>query len=240
MAKQDFRNSALYRFYRKWPILSNIVLAVAAMALFICCIFMFLNLWTHHGSTSIVPDVRGTNYYEALDILDEADLEAVIADSIYDENKKPGQVVDIWPKPGAVVKGGREIYLTIVAFSPRQVVIDMPLTDVSDRQAISYLQSRGVMSIKVIHVLSEYPDMVVAARCDGKPLTLGSRIPANATVILEVGTTDISLVDKKPTAISSDSDSTTTAVAPVTSVSDQPDQPAPVEDPEEEPDLDLD
>lgn len=232
MSKNNFRNSELYTFYRKWPLLSNVILALAAIGLFVCLIFIFLNLWTHHGATSIVPDVRDMDYYEAVDILDDSDLEAVISDSIYDETKKPGQVVDVWPKPGAVVKAGREVYLTIVSFSPRQVVIDMPLTDISDRQAISYLQSHGIKSIQIVHVLSEYPDMVVAVRCEGKPVTLGSRIPANATVVLEVGALTLDNVSDTDITMPEDSDSITVSTGLET--------PKPIEEPEEEPDLGLD
>lgn len=232
MTKRGFRDSELYKFYRKWPLLSNFALAFAAIALFVCLIFLFLNLWTHHGATSIVPDVRDLDYYEAVDILDESELEVVIADSIYDETKRPGQVVDVWPKPGAVVKAGREVYLTIVSFSPRQVVIDMPLTDISDRQAISYLQSHGIKSIQIVHVLSEYPDMVVAVRCEGKPVTLGSRIPASATVVLEVGALSLDNVSDTDITMPTDSDSIAAQIIP--------NIPQPIEEPEEEPDLGLD
>lgn len=231
MAHKSFRNSTIDNFMKKWPLLSNLILAVLAIVAFVGIINLFMNLWTHHGSTSIVPDVRNINYYDALDILDDADLDVVIADSIYDDTKKPGQVVDIWPRPGAVVKAGREVYLTIVAFSPRQVVIDMPLTDISDRQAISYLQARGITSIQIVHVLSEYPDMVVAAKCDGVPVTLGSRIPANSTIVLEVGATSLAGLNDGPAELAEDSDSL--------AVSNQP-EPVATDEPEEEPDLGLD
>lgn len=231
MTPKAYNNSSLHNFIKKWPLLSNVILAVLAIVAFVGFIHLFLNLWTHHGSTSIVPDVRNINYYEALDILDDADLDVVIADSIYDDTKRPGEVVDIWPRPGAVVKAGREVYLTIVAFSPRQVVIDMPLTDISDRQAISYLQARGITSIQIVHVLSEYPDVVVAAKCDGVPVTLGSRIPANSTVVLEVGATSLVGVEDGEATLNEDSDSL--ALSP-------PIEPIADDEPEEEPDLGLD
>ena len=172
---------------RKYPILSNLVMMALAVLVICGLSLIFFNLWTHHGSTSVVPDVKGLPYSQALDVLDEANLEVEIADSIYDDTKRPGTVVEVWPKPGAVVKEGREVYLTIVSFSPRQIVIDTPLTDISSRQAISYLNSRGVTSIQIVRVPSEFPDMVVAVRCDGQYVTLGSKIPASSTVILEVG-----------------------------------------------------
>lgn len=183
----DPTESALKRFQKRHPILNALILAFLAVCVFFFIAFKFLDLWTHHGSTSIVPDVKGLIYEQACDVLEEADLKVVISDSIYDDKKAPGAVVEVWPKPGAVVKAGREVYLTIVSFSPRQVVIDIPLTDISSRQAISYLNNHGITSIQILRVPSEYPDMVVAVKANGQYVTLGSRIPTNATVTLEVG-----------------------------------------------------
>jgi beta-lactam-binding protein with PASTA domain len=183
----DKSQSAFKRMQQRHPIISTIVLAFIAICIFLFLIIKFLDIWTHHGSTSTVPDVKGLTYDQACDVLEEADLKVVISDSIYDDKKAPGSVVEVWPKPGAVVKTGREVYLTIISFSPRQVVIDIPLTDISSRQAISYLNNRGITSIQILRVPSEYPDMVVAVKANGQYVTLGSRIPTNATVTLEVG-----------------------------------------------------
>ncbi len=183
----DPSESALKRMQKRHPIISALVLAFLAICIFIFIALKFLDVWTHHGSTSVVPDVKGLTFNQACDVLVEADLKVVISDSIYDDTKTPGAVVEVWPKPGAVVKTGREVYLTIVSFSPRQVVIDIPLTDISSRQAISYLNNRGITSIQILRVPSEYPDMVVAVKANGQYVTLGSRIPTNSTVTLEVG-----------------------------------------------------
>jgi beta-lactam-binding protein with PASTA domain len=183
----DPSESALKRMQKRHPIISTLVLAFLAICVFVFIGLKFLDVWTHHGSTSVVPDVKGMTFNQACDVLDEADLKVVISDSIYDDSKTPGAVVEVWPKPGAVVKSGREVYLTIVSFSPRQVVIDIPLTDISSRQAISYLNNRGITSIQILRVPSEYPDMVVAVKANGQYVTLGSRIPTNSTVTLEVG-----------------------------------------------------
>jgi beta-lactam-binding protein with PASTA domain len=183
----DHSENAFKKMQKRHPIFTAIVLAILSICIFLFLTLKFIDIWTHHGSTSIVPDVKGLTYDQACDVLDEADLKVVISDSIYDDTKVPGSVVEVWPKPGATVKTGREVYLTIVSFSPRQVVIDIPLTDISSRQAISYLNNRGITSIQILRVPSEYPDMVIAVKANGQYVTLGSRIPTNSTVTLEVG-----------------------------------------------------
>jgi beta-lactam-binding protein with PASTA domain len=182
-------NNIFIKFWRKHIILSNVILIFLSIFVLGGLAMGFINLWTHHGATTIVPNVRNMSYDKACSVLEDADLTPVISDSVYDEKKMPGEVLDISPKAGVVVKPGREVFLTIVSFSPKQIVIDVPLTDVSSRQAISYLQARGIKTIKIIHVPSQYPDLVVSVKYNGKPLNIGSKVPVNSVITLEVGQT---------------------------------------------------
>ena len=179
-------NSFFKRMLAEHPIISNIVLILAAGFVAVTVLLLFVRVWTHHGQTSKVPDVKGMSFEQAQYNLDDSDLEIVVSDSIYDDHMAGGTVVEIWPKPGAVVKAGREVYLTIVSYSPRMVVIDIPLTDISQKQAENYLSSHGINAIKVEYVPGEFANSVVSAKVNGEYVTLGSRIPANATVVLEV------------------------------------------------------
>lgn len=181
------QRQGIMSFYRRFPIISTILIMTAVSGVLCAGALIFMDIWTHHGSTSKVPDVKDMSFDQALNVLRDADLDVVVGDSIYDESKPGGTVVDIWPKPGAIVKAGREVYVTIVSFSPRMVVIDMPLTDISLKQAQNYLNNRGINSISVQYVESEFPQMVIAAKVGGEYVTLGSRIPVSSTVTLEVG-----------------------------------------------------
>lgn len=149
---------------------------------------IFLDYWTMHGSTTVVPQVRDLSYAEARSLLEANRLTIEISDSVYDRSMPPGTVVESWPKAGAVVKEGRQVYVTTTAFSPKQVTISMPLTgNVSSRQAMSYLRGIGISDIVLLSVPSEFPDLVMGARYGDTPLTVGSVIPVTSTVTLEVG-----------------------------------------------------
>lgn len=175
-------------FYREYPVLSNFILIVITGAVLLWAVLIFLDYWTFHGDTAIVPEVKGRNYAEASSVLDANDLSIEISDSIYDRSLAPGTVTESWPKAGAVVKRGRQVYVTITAFSPKQVTISMPLTgNVSSRQAMSYLRGIGITDIRLENVPSEFTDLVVGARYGGTPLTVGSVIPVTSTVTLQVG-----------------------------------------------------
>ncbi|MCM1067850.1 MAG: PASTA domain-containing protein [Muribaculaceae bacterium] len=180
--------SKLKDFYKKHPLVSHIVFIIVAALLLLWCVLLWLDHWTMHGSTAIVPQVKSKSYSEAASILAANGLSIEISDSIYDRKLAPGSVVESWPKAGAVVKAGRQVYVTVTAFSPKQVTISMPLTgNVSSRQAMSYLRGIGISDIRIEHVPSEYADLVLGAKYGDTPITVGSVIPVTSTVTLSVG-----------------------------------------------------
>lgn len=176
-------------FRRKHPIIYNFLLICLTGLGLLFVVSVFLDFWTMHGSTAVVPDIRNRNYIDARDILAANGLTIEISDSVYDRNAAPGIVLESWPKPGAVVKEGRNVYVTVTAFSPKSVTISMPLTgSVSSRQAVSYLRGIGINDIHLEQVPSDYPDLVMGARFGDTPLTVGMSLPVTSTVTLEIGT----------------------------------------------------
>ena len=178
---------AIKKFYYKHPIISNLILIFVAGVIVVIIGLVFLDFWTRHGETSTVPEIKTMPYEQAARILDQNNLEIEISDSIYDRGIAPGVVVESWPKAGSVVKRGRQVFVTVTAFSPKMVTLTMPVTGVSSRQATSYLEAVGVTAVRIVNVPSQYPDLVERALVDGKPLAVGSAIPVTSVVTLEVG-----------------------------------------------------
>lgn len=175
-------------FWANHPIISNLILIFITGWIILWIVLMFLDSWTMHGATAVVPQIKHMTYDEARSTLAANKLTIEISDSIYDRTLPPGTIVESWPKAGAVVKEGRQVYVTTTAFSPKNVSISMPLTgNVSSRQAMSYLRGIGITDIRLVNVPSQYPDLVVGARYGDTPLTVGSVIPVTSTVTLEVG-----------------------------------------------------
>ena len=147
---------------------------------------LWLDVWTRHDDTITVPPVKTLSYGEAAARLDQHGLVAVLSDSVYDKSTRPGTVIDQNPKVGTIVKEGREIYLTINAFSPKMVSLPT-LTDISLRQAKSILEGLVIKKVVEIRVPSDFKYLVLAVRYKGKRLSPGARVPVNATIELEVG-----------------------------------------------------
>lgn len=182
--------------YRRFPVWSNIVLIALAAIILVWVCLIFLDVWTHHGDNATVPEIKHQTYEQARQTLAASGLSIEIADSIYDTSIAPGTVVESWPKAGAVVKAGRNVYVTVTAFSPKEVTITRPITGVSARQAVSYLNALGISNVRMFDVPSEYPDLVISAHSDNRPVGVGSMLPVSATVTLEVG---VAIVEETPT-----------------------------------------
>lgn len=175
-------------FYTNHPAWSALILIVVCSCVIVWGCLTFLNIWTRHGDNVTVPDIKHISYTAAGETLKSHDLKIEISDSIYDKTYPAGTVIESWPRAGSVVKRGRSVYVTITAFSPKHVTVSMPVTGVSVRQAASYLTAIGVSAIRYVSVPSQFPDLVESATVDGRPIGVGSIIPVNATVVLEVGT----------------------------------------------------
>ncbi len=174
------------RFRTAHPIIMNLCYILITAFVLIYGTLIFLDFWTHHGETATVPDVRFKSYTDAKQKLRDAGLDIAVTDSVYNSSIAPGTVLESWPHAGAVVKPGREIYVTISSYQPKKVKINGPLTGVSSQQAISTLHSLGIANVQIHTVPSQFDD-VVRALYRGRELTVGSEIPVNGTVVLEVG-----------------------------------------------------
>lgn len=161
------------------------IMLLSAVAIFWLMTYC-LDLWTHHGKSIEVPTVKGIAYEQAKEQLEDDGFEVVLNDSVYDESAFPGMVVDQNPKSGANVKPGRTVYLTINAFYPRTVVLPN-LVDISVRQARATLDGLGLTNVAIERVPSDYADLVISAKVEGKRLVPGMRVPLTAHLVLEVG-----------------------------------------------------
>lgn len=182
------KSNSFAQFWKNHPIICNLIIILfVATPLVIMLLIGFINTWTNHDSKIKVPDVKGLNYVEAVQTLEKDGFLVEISDSVYDESIKPGTVIETWPRANAVVKPGREVYLTITSFDIKRVVISTPLSGVSSRQAESYIEKLGIKNVRIITVESPHAGLVVSAKYNGHEISVGEQLPVTATITLEVG-----------------------------------------------------
>lgn len=164
----------------------NLILMVLAGVFLLWLSSLWIDSWTKHGEEAAMPAVKGLSVYDAEERLVDAGFDVVISDSIHDATRKPGEVVDQTPKANSTVKRGCMVYLSINAFSPRQVVLPA-LTDISYRQAKSILDGLGIKNVTTDTVPSDFKDLVLSVKRDGRRLMAGARVPIDAKLVIEVG-----------------------------------------------------
>lgn len=175
---------------KKTPTWVKVVLSLVAMAAIglglVWVAAQWLDVWTRHGQESVVPSVKGLSVFTAEEILDKEGFTVVVSDSVYVSDARPGVVMDQTPKENSKVKDGCTVYLSINAFTPRQIQLPA-LTDISYRQAKSILDGLGIKNVRVDTVPSDFKDLVLAVKRDGKRLLPGARVPVDAKLVMEIG-----------------------------------------------------
>ena len=168
-------------FITRRPLWQNILIGFG-ISVFLLMVFLFmLNRITNHGEYLVVPEVKGKNYIQVQDELENQGFEVVIQDSIYIDSIAPNAIIKQFPEPEATVKVNRVIYLTVNCTVPP--TITMPnLIGMSFRNAILELRSLGLKMGDTTFI----PDIAKNAVKDqlsegvqikpGSPIRMGSKI----------------------------------------------------------------
>ena len=167
-------------------ILKNLLIFTGLMVLLIVIVLFALNKYTHHDSVITVPDVTSLTIEEAAPYFDKKDLRYKVVDSIWVPLQPPGAILEQKPEPGARVKQNRIIFLTINASSDESILVP-DVKDYSQRQAVATLEAIGIHVGDVQFQPSEFRDLVLDVRYNGKSIPAGSKLPKGSTVILVVG-----------------------------------------------------
>lgn len=174
-------------------------LAAAGITIFLLLLNMFaLRIYTDHGESIAVPNLKGESLDEVARALKRLDLRFQVQDSIYSRETKPGTVFDHFPKPGMKVKANRTIFITMCAVN--QEKIPMPqLTDISYRQALNLIESSGLVAGSIEYKHSEFPNLVLEQKSEGRQVAVGEMIPKGSVIDLVLGTNSSGSTSEVPT-----------------------------------------
>ena len=146
----------------------------------------WLDTYTHHGESIIVPNVNGLPWTEAKNELNKKNLDVEIVDSNYVKGMIAGAVLEQKPAEGSKVKIGRTIYLTINTGEAPKVTIPDIIDNSSYRQAEARLRALGFKLTEPEYIEGE-KDWIYGVKYNGKELTSGEKIPREAVLTLCVG-----------------------------------------------------
>jgi serine/threonine-protein kinase len=171
--------SLLNNVLSRWKKL--LIAAGAVVLLFLLFNYVLMPAYVNHSSRMTVPNVEGMPLAGARQVLQGASLVAVEAGVRPEPGQPVGTVVDQNPPPGAVVKEGRRVYLTL---SGGEVLASVPpLRGRSLRDAKFALERQGLKVGEIRFANSDtYPQNTIVEQA----LQEDRRVPRGTPVGLTV------------------------------------------------------
>ncbi|GCD78317.1 hypothetical protein JCM31826_17990 [Thermaurantimonas aggregans] len=175
------------RFIGSKTFLYQILILLLVVVVAVYGFLKWADYYTMHGHEIDVPELKGYSLSEAESELERIGLKSVVLDSSEFYSDKPIlSVISQYPAPGAKVKPGKEIKLTINPSGPRLVKVPN-LVERSRRRAIYDLESKGFRLGRISYVPYIGKDMVVAAQHNGRELSPNDYLPKGSIIDLVVG-----------------------------------------------------
>lgn len=173
-------------FLTKKKFYLHLGISIAVTVILFLAVLQFLKYYTDHGETYLVPDFYGRTIEELEKVNYNKIYEFVVIDSIYDPGNTKKAIVIQNPYPGARVKKGRKVYVTIVATSREKV--EMPnLIDLTLRQAINLLYAKG-LSVNRLEYVEDFADNAVLEQTyNGELIEPGTQIEKGSAIDLILG-----------------------------------------------------
>ena len=168
----------------------NLIAMPAVVIAIIFGVLHWLDDYTHHGQSIIVPNVKGLPLQQAEAEFNKKNLKTVVVDSNFVKGMPAGAVLEQKPTSGAKVKTGRTIYLTINTAEMPKVAIPDIIDNSSYRQAEARLRALG-FKLTAPEIISGEKDWVYAIKYMEKELSNGEKIPRESVLTLIIGDDEI-------------------------------------------------
>ena len=181
MQPKEFFNKLMSRYL--WLNLLAMILLVVVVML---GAHIILNLYTHHGESISVPDVRRQSFENAQRTLENRGFTVEVNDTGYVKTLPSGTILEQMPAAGTRLKAGRVIYLTINAANSPTLALPDIIDNSSLREAQAKLSAMGFKLAPPKYVAGE-KDWVYGIQAGGRSYTTGQRIPVDVMVTILVG-----------------------------------------------------
>jgi eukaryotic-like serine/threonine-protein kinase len=170
---------------------AQILSAIAIMAVLAFLFFHWITFVTKHNEEILVPNLKRMTTEQAEKKLNDLGLQYEILDTIdYKPNFPKLAIILQEPESGALVKGGRTVYIKINAASYKKVQLP-DLIDKTFRQAVPTLISLGLAQGTIYYAPHIGKDMVLEMRINGKKVKPGTKVFKATKIDLVLGDGDV-------------------------------------------------
>ena len=148
--------------------------------------WFWLRWYTDHGEFVSVPDMSGMPLNEAIEALEERNLQYLVIDSVYDKKAVPGTVMDQSPVKESQVKDGRQVTLTIYRFSPPMERLGVKQGDYAV-VAMIRLKNKTIDFDTLYEDNNSLPGSIIRVTQRGKQLKADDLVARGSKVTLVIG-----------------------------------------------------
>lgn len=163
------------------------LLAMALVVVALCFAVKYgLDVYTHHGEDIRVPKLEGMYYSKASLLLENEGLVIQVSDSGYNKKFPANVILAQNPLPGASVKEGHVIYVTVNSTASPSLPIPDLIDNCSYREAEAKLLAMGFRLLPTKRIVGE-KDWVYGIMSRGRHLATGDHVSIDAPLTLVVG-----------------------------------------------------
>ena len=177
----------LIRYLFSKSFLKNIFFIAVFLMVFLVSLLIFLNVFTRNNQSIEVPNLVGKSIIEFEKKLSEMDLKYMIVDTAnFNPNFNIGSVLDQEPNAGAMVKGGRRLYLTLNSSDFKEVKLPK-ITGLTLRQARTVIESLGFIFGEIEYIDDIAFNVVISISSNSIELTEGDLLKKTSTIDFKLG-----------------------------------------------------
>jgi len=177
---------SLKEFLKSREFIRHFAIALVIGVGLVFVLIIWLNLYTHHGMSRPVPDVRGLSLQDAKHAIRKSHMKLQVIDSVYTNFVPKGCIADQIPMPGHRVKKGRTVTVTINAFNPEMVAVP-DLVGLPRRQALAQVESSGLQIGQLTYVSDITVDFVLKQKIHGQEIAPGDSVQKGMVIDLVLG-----------------------------------------------------
>ena len=163
------------------------LLAMALVVVALCFGVKYgLELYTRHGKDVTVPKLVNMTSKDAFMVVEQNKLGLVITDSGFNKRLPAGSILTQQPAPGAKVKPGHIIYVTVNSPSSPTFAIPDVIDNSSYREAEAKLRAMGFRLLPPKRIVGER-DWVYGIMSRGRRVSTGERVSIETPLTLLIG-----------------------------------------------------
>lgn len=174
-----------FQYLRSDTFRKNLIIALVSFFVLLAITFFSLRSYTRHGQLIDVPNLKDMVINDAINTLKSKGF-GVEIDSVYQEDKQPGLIIDQNPIAGSKVKENRTIYLTIITMDAPEVKFP-EVKELTYLEAKSIIHNFGLRIADTIYIPDIARDRVLDVKLGNSKLKTGDVIAKGTKIILILG-----------------------------------------------------